>query len=281
MKKGLLITGALLFCIGLGAYALDLASYGYQVLGIHQENELTVYEAKDTAGLSFAVASAAPLTGENMQVLHVILSTFEQWQYLKVSRIRIVFSANNHADILVIPASFTYKGVDLSTYMPSGMQFFYDGYLGYDFRMYKDNLFLRLKGQVFDENDFASRLLNAVNNPVLYVQTTSPEYLLKQISDLGTKIEELTGETKTLVGTVASLRRQLDVMSHGLVSLNNRGFFGTIYPVDAKAIDRVVALKTQNPSMTQEQVAAALDKEGIKISSNAIRLVFGIYFNDF
>ncbi len=281
MKKGLLITGALFFCVGLGAYAVNLSTYGYQVLGTHQENELTFYDATDSTGLSFAVASAAPLTSANMQVLHIVLSTFEQWQSLKVSRIRIVFSANNHADILVIPASFDYKGVDLSSYMPSGMQFFYDGYLGYDFRMYKDNLFLRLKGQVFDEDDFANRLLDAINNPVLYVQTTSPEYLLKQINDLVTKVDELTGETKTLVGTITALRRQIGVMSHGLVSLNNRGFFGTIYPVDAKAIDRVVALKTQNPSMTQVQVAAALEKEGIKMSSNAIRLVFGIYFNEF
>ena len=281
MKKGLLITGALFLCLGLGVYAMDLSSFGYQVLGTHQENELTFYDAKDASGLSFAVASAAPLTGDNMQVLHIILSTFEHWQYLKVSRIRIVFSANNHADILVVPISFDYKGVDLSTYMPSGMQFFYEGYLGYDFRMYKDNLFLRLKGQVFDENDFADRLLDAVNNPVLYVQTSSPEYLLKQINDLASKVESLTGQTKNLDGTVAALRKQLDVMSHGLVSLNNRGFFGTIFPVDAKAVDRVVALKTQNPSMTRDQVAAALDKEGIKISGNAIQLIFGIYFNEF
>ncbi len=274
MQKGLLIFGALFLCLGIGVRALDLSSYGYEVLGTHNENGLTFYDAKDASGLSFAVASAAPLTEDNIQVVRIILSTFEHWKYLKVSRIRIVFSVNNHADILVIPTSFDYKGVDLSTYMPSGMQFSYDGYLGYDFRMYKDNLFMRLEGQVFGETDFANRLLDAVNNPVLYVQTNSPEYLLKQIGGLETKVEDLTV-------IVDALRKQLNVMSHGLVSLNNRGFFGTIFPVDTKAVDRVVALKTQNPSMTPAQVAAELAKEGIKISDNAIRMVFGVYFDAF
>lgn len=281
MKKGIAISGVLLFCLGLGAYAVDLTSYGYQVLGTHHENELTFYDARDAAGVTFAVASAAPLTDANMQVLGLVLKTFEGWHNLKISRIRIVFSANNHAEILVLPSSFVYKGVDLSTYMPSGMQFQYTDYLSYDFRMYKDSLFLRVYGQLYNETEFADRLLAAVNNPVLYLQTTSPDYLLKQINDIVNKVESLTEKTEGLAKSVTDLKQQLAVISHGLVSLNNRGLFGTVFPIDAKTIDRVVELKRQNPSMTRDQLTAALQKEGVKISDNAIKIILGVYFDEF
>ena len=63
--------------------------------------------------------------------------------------------------------------------------------------------------------------------------------------------------------------------------LSNRGFFGRIYPVDRMAIDRVVAMKKADPSLSQEQVMAKLKTEGIKMSSKEVSLVFDVYFNEF
>lgn len=196
MKMRLLVTAALLVLLSVGAFAVDFTDYGYQVIATRQENNQSVYDLKDQAGVPTTVTLSAPVTADDGKTLQAILSTFEGWDTLKIDHVRIVFTGTQSADVLVVPTSFLYKSVDLAAYMPSGMQFSYAGYLEYDFRLLKDNLFLRLKGQLYDETQFADRLLNAIQNPILYLQTTNPEYLLQKINDLAARIDNLTNAVK-------------------------------------------------------------------------------------
>lgn len=323
MKKATLIFPILLLTVSLSAFGVNLSSYGFNVTNTQQETNQTVYTIAEPNGFSFTVVSANTITDAGAKVLQAVVSTLSGWTNLKISQAKIVLNAQR-ADILVIPTSFVYKNVNLAQYMPSGMQFYYDKYLEYDFRMLKDNLFLRMKGEVYDESQFAARLYSAVQNPVLFLQTNNPEYLLKRLNDLTSKLETLTqqlsvqkkeiaaaasklsgqiallskeGEafktSQSAVNTnvakqLADIKKQNSTMAgefnkvrYSLLVLNNRGFFGRIYPINRTAIERVVAMKKADPSLTQDQVLTKLKAEGVKMSRKEVSLVFDVYFNEF
>jgi hypothetical protein len=262
MKKRLLILAALFAGCVCGAFGLDLSAYGFQVTGTHQENNMTAYDAKDAKGTAVSVLSAAALTDANARSLRDLLGTLEGWKYLKIDHLRAVFNRDGSADVVVMPSSFSYKNVELTAYLPSGLQFSYNGSLAYDFRMLKDNLFLRLKGQVFDENQFAERLLSAVNDPILYLQTTDPEYLQKRMDELVAKVDALSAQIAGLGAQIASLaadhQKSDNSLKVAIVTLNNKGFFGTIMPVTSQDVDEIVTMKRADPALTRVQIAERL-----------------------
>jgi len=173
MKKVTRILPVILFAVGISAYGIDLQSYGFNVTNTRQENNQTVYTLQTRSGFSFTVASSNPLTDNDAKILQSSISTLAGWKLLKIAQAKVVFN-DSRVNILVLPSSFVYKNVNLADYMPSGMQFYYVKYLQYDFRMLKDSLFLRLKGEVYSETQFADRLYAAVENPVLFLQTNNP-----------------------------------------------------------------------------------------------------------
>lgn len=318
MKKARLVLPVLLlFSTGI-AWSLNLQDYGYTVSGSRTENKQTVYDASDAQGQSFTVASAEPLSAIDMQVLGSVLQTLRGWSDLKIGQLHFVFTGNR-ADILVIPTSFVYRGVDLARYMPSGIQLYYDNYLQYDFRMLKDNLFLRLKGEVYSESQFADRAYAAVQNPVLFIQTNDPEYLLRRLNEIASAITsiqakldetnktlesaiqqgkaaiesqrsaqtaadaQITNQLSALKDQSTSIQNSLNLMRFATMALNNKGFLGLGKPTppSQKAVDRVLALKQADPSMTVSQVSAKLKSEGISITDKELSLVFAVYFNQY
>lgn len=325
MKKATLVFPIILLAASLSAFGVNLSSYGFNVTNTQQENNKTVYTVSEPNGFTFTVSSANPITDSNAKVLQTVVSTLSGWTSLKISQAKIVFNGER-ADILIVPSSFVYKNVNLAQYMPAGMQFYYDKYLQYDFRMLKDNLFLRLKGQVYDESQFVSRLYSAIENPVLFLQTNNPEYLLQRLNDLASKVEALTHQLATQKNEIATAESKLssqlsalsnqgesfkksqdavnknveqqltdikkqnsditsefDKVRYSLLALNNRGFFGLgrIIPINRTAIERVVAMKKADPSLTKDQVLAKLKADGVKMSKKEVSLVFDVYFNEF
>ena len=63
--------------------------------------------------------------------------------------------------------------------------------------------------------------------------------------------------------------------------LHNTGIFGNINPVQRQGIERIIALKKENPDMMQEEAAAILRREKTPMSIRRIFLVFDVYFNEF
>jgi hypothetical protein len=305
MKKATLLVPMILLAIGISAFGIDLQNYGFNVTNTQQENNQTVYTVRASDGFTFTVASSAPLTDANARVLRSSVSTLTSWNLLKVEQAKIVFDGSR-ADILIIPSSFVYKGVDLAKYMPSGIQFYFDTYLQYDFRMLKDNLFLRLKGEVYDQTQFADRLYAAIENPVLFLQTSNPEYLLQQFNILTKKVEDLTTQLSRADAAISQLTDKqsavnanvekqladieaqnatmadgLDRLRYSQLILSNRGFFGQIRLIDKQAVAKVVQMKKADSSLTVDQAVAKLQAEGIKMSKREASLVFNVYFNEF
>ena len=115
------------------------------------------------------------------------------------------------------------------------------------------------------------------------MKTAFDDKLAKQKDSFDKKLESTR---KELDARVAEMKERSDALAlenfrlkWSLVNNNNRGFFGEVIPVPEETIQRIVGLKTQNPSITIEETLKTMQTEGIQTSDNVVRLVFRFFFN--
>lgn len=191
--------------------AVDLDIYGIKIISERTENDLTVFEAEDSDGKAFSFISDKELDRTQAEILNGILEIFLSWEHINIDSMSIIFSGNR-AEIIIMPGIFNYKGTELSGYMPSGMQFYYSTYLEYDFRIRIKSLFLRIKGQYFTEEQFSEKVLDAVKNPVVYIQTHDPEYVIRKFEEIDQSVEKLVWEDDVLVQHLGDFEREYQAL---------------------------------------------------------------------
>lgn len=190
MKKvSLLITILLLFILP-SVSAVDLTSYGIQIQSSTAEDGITTSEAVDDQGRTFELQTTAELSAREAEGLLTILDNIYSWDYMTIATLRIAFTADR-IEFTVVPESFSYKGTDFTQYLPSGMQFYFTDYIEYDFRMLISDYVVKVRGQFFSEEQLCEKMTRAVENPVAYIQTTDPQYLFQQITELWENIDEV------------------------------------------------------------------------------------------
>jgi len=316
MKK---IVWSMILSLGMGAFlcAQDYATLGLELKSQSKEGPYTVYQFRAPGNMDLSISFKGAELGEaDRERLQGILAIYQNLRILFPSSVRVIFT-DERAEILVIPRSFRYKDRELSTYMPSGIQFFYTDFLEFDFRIVVENLFLRIKGQYFKEEEFAEKILAAVLNPYAYIQSQDPEYILKRFQDIegrldrlliegekiGTTVRQEIREVRDSLGAlkqevaasfqkssqaqqsleqkVSDLSTEFQLLRYALLVLNNRGFFGTIRLPSEAGINRLVELKKQQPKLTMDEAQEKLKAEGIEMTSKEVFLVFSVYFNEF
>ncbi|HOV38207.1 MAG TPA: hypothetical protein PLG79_05745 [Spirochaetales bacterium] len=291
MKKAMLICFLLLGGI-LSARAQDLASLGLEFKSKSREGNFTTYRftLPEDIDISASVRSEE-LSLIDQERIQALVSIYRSFQFLMPSSIRILLG-EERTEILLVPRSFIYKGQDLSRYMPSGIQFFYSDYLEFDFRIVVDNLFLRIKGQFFSEEEFAEKVTAAVSNPYAYLESQDPEFILKRFHEVEKRLDTLAsqtlqGETALRAGLeetkalLEELNREFQLLRYALLVLNNRGFFGSIRLPSEEGIAKLIALKEQEPSLNIKEAGERLKSLGIEMTNKEIFLVFSVYFNEF
>jgi hypothetical protein len=316
MKK---IVWSMVLFVGMTALlrAQDFASFGLELKSQAKEGPNTVYQFRAPGNMDLSVSfRGTELRDVDRERLQGILSIYQDFRFLIPASVRVVLG-EERAEILVIPRSFQYKDRDLAIYMPSGIQFFYTNFLEFDFRIVVENLFLRVKGQFFKEEEFAEKILSAVLNPYAYIQSQDPEYILKRFQDIEARMDRLLHEgeqvstrlgkelqeIRDLLGSlkqdmngnfqktvqtqqsleqkVANLSSEFQLLRYALLVLNNRGFFGSIRLPSEAGISRLVELKKQQPKLTMDEAREKLKAEGIEMTSKEVFLVFSVYFNEF
>lgn len=320
MKK---IVWSMILFLGMGVIlgALDYGTLGLELKSQSKEGPYTVYQFSAPGNVDLSVSfKGADLREDDQERLQGILSIYRGFRMLLPSSVRVIFT-DERAEIIVIPRSFRYKDRDLSAYMPSGIQFFYTDFLEFDFRIVVENLFLRIRGQFFNEAEFAEKILSAVLNPYAYIQSQNPEYILKRFQDVegrldkllmeGEKISTMLGQEireardslgalrqeveasfqkslqsqqslqESLQKQISDLSAEFQLLRYALLVLNNRGFFGTIRLPSEAGINRLVELKKQQPKLTMDEAREKLKAEGIEMTSKEVFLVFSVYFNEF
>ena len=189
-----------------------------------------------------------------------INAKFSQWKYMKPDN-NEYFVTGESLEILVVPSSFKFKEYDFMTYLPAGMTFIYDYTLRYNFRITKNDVFLRLNDKFIDEDSLCNRMKEGLDDPIGYLKKREPEFFLQKLNELEEKQDRLT---------------------KALMYYQNSGFLGFgNTPVKSIVVKRVVELKTADPKINFDTIKDTLDKEKIDASAKEIKLVLSVLYNEF
>lgn len=301
------------------AFGGAIEDRGYTVLRRYEERGVSYQVVRDPDRHVVTVGSDRELSAAQAGTLTVLVKAFSALKLAVLEDLKIVFEADR-VKIIATPKSFVLEGVDLAAFMPSGMQLYYTDHLEYDFRLRVENLFLRVAGQYVDEQSFAARLVRIVRNPVEFIQSQDPEFMLHQIDLLRQRIDQAAGENEAsrdrirrLTDELAGLREQEQALEAGhaalkadyaeavaalqardtalggedergrysLLAVGNRGLSSRIKAPAREAVEQLIRLKKASPALTRDEATGQLAAAGFKLSKKEVGLVFGVYFGEF
>ncbi len=268
------------------AYGLSFQNAGYIVDRQYQDSGINYADLTDAQGHELTVGlSSAELTNNQAALLKTVVDRLYDLQYAKVENLKVVFTAGR-VEIVLIPSTFSYNGMDLAQFMPSGMQFYYTDFLEYDFRLRVNQYFLRFAGRYTDEKAFADRLVDVVKNPTSFLRSQDPEYMLQRLDTIEKALGDSTRANRETLSRVAALAqqvtklqsqldaadsshdalaRQMQLLEYGVMVLHNRGWlFGTIYLPDRRVVEKAIEMKKANPTWTKDELAKEPREGGVQ-----------------
>lgn len=270
MKKRIII---LFLGLGIAFYGFTAwEEKGVTVVSSSLESGRNIAILRDKNG-NFSVSYTGQISNTIENRILALRSQILQWKNIEIKEMQFTVT-NNEIEILLYPAKVIYNQIDMTNSLVSGMFFFYQEDLSYDFRMVKDNKFMKIKGKFTSEEELLKKMLFAIQNPTLYIKQNTMDYALS-------KLEEQENEIEKLKNSIENLRKEFFTTRYALVSLSNRGFFGGLKPIPVATIEKIVALKKKNPTWKIKDIENQLSKENISISSKEIGLVIGVFFNEF
>jgi|GEM_PF-381915 len=221
------------------------------------------------------------ISEKNMKKIGELTKKFHSWKYMVPEKVEF-YIANDLVEILILPKTFKYKGIDITKFLPAGMLFIQGEHLNYNFRITKDNLFVRIKDYFKHEELLCENLASAINDPLTYLKLRDPAYLLKKMQALEKKLEQLQGQFDEVKQRSEKNDEILGRIGNGIVTLHNRGFLGIGYKaVKRDVIDKIVEMKKENPKYDKKQIKKALEKKNVKVSEHVVFLVLSLYYNEF
>ncbi len=190
MKKVILLGTIVLILTIQPAFSVDLADYGITVQSKRTEDGATLFKAADALGQSFEILSLKEISSGQARSIVRIKDTLYSWRNMGIAQLRISL-VEDRIEANVVPSSLSFGGTNFKPYLPSGMQFYIEEYIEYDFRMLVGNYVVKMRGQYFNEEQLLDKMQRAVENPIAYIQTTDPEYLFEQITALSEEMEQI------------------------------------------------------------------------------------------
>ena len=256
-----------LFILGSNAMAYDWNSGGYTMVNTGSEGEENFLNVKDSSGVDIKIRYTGELAETWPDKIKELDQKFQDWKYMKPQRIEFLVVGNS-VEILILPSSFKYGEMDFMPYIPAGMTFIYDYALRYNFRVTRNEIFLRLNDKFIDEESFCKRMKEAVDDPIGYLKKREPEYFLQKLNEL----EE----------NMALLKDGHDKLTRSVLYFQNSGFLGFgNSPVKSVVIKRVIEMKTADPALNSEKLREMLGKEKIEASEKEIKLILNVFYNEY
>ena len=249
------------------AMAYDWKSAGFEQTGSGAAGEENYLMFKDNNSTVIKVRYQGELTDAWAEKIVELNNRLDRSKYMKPGNIEF-FIVSDTLEILIIPSSFKYFDTDFMPYIPAGITFIYDYDLRYNFRITKNDIFLRLNDKFVDEELLCKRMKEAVDDPISYLKKRDPEYFLQKLNEL----EE----------NMAVLKNSQDKLVQSVMFFENSGFLGFgNTPVKSTVIKRVVELKTADPSLDKDKIKETLSKEKIDATDKEIKLILNVFYNEF
>ena len=238
-------------------------SYNTNTSDIVQTNDVISYDKK------FQIVYSGTLSSMTINQIISSKNTFYSWSELKIDSLKYIVSKDS-VEILITPSSVMSKNENITGNIPAGMLFVLsDNILQYDFRIMKDNVFVRIKGIFVDKSELFDKIALALEDPILYVRRNEPDYMLEQID----KHEE----------EIALLRQQLEFTRNTFIMSENSGKLIEQDVINAvleykKAHTELTTAKDVYNEMKKDEAAYAVIKDNkYKFSQKIVEIILRAY----
>ena len=286
-----------------------LKNLGYGNFSDTRKGSSRIYAAEAPSGASFAAQLPDPLSVRDWNLVVGLYDRLVRWAGIGAAK--WTFSTEgDQVRLLCLPSRVEYRGRDLLPNLPGGLSFASSGQeISYDFRVKSGDYFIRIQGQLVDEESLLNRLALAVDNPVIYIRNNDPSFLSARIDELRNQALAIVEQEKAAIGTLeqknGELQGKLDALSSdqkasvdrirvleqenrdlsasrdkiaaAAVAALSKGLFSSPPPPGGKAIAKIVELKNGNPSLKAGDIAAALKKDGVQVSDKQVTAVLMVY----
>ena len=228
------------------------------------------------------------------ETLKIFANEIFSWKTLTAKSVKLIFKKEG-IEINVIPDSLIFNETELSPYLPAGITFFHAAYTAYDFRVVKDNYFIRIRGQYYGPDLLLKAVYEAVEDPVKYIAAHDPEFMIQQISEikvsdsnqdgrinrLAEDLETLSTEYKNLSEAHKKLLSDFEALRYAYIAVTRKGIYGSKEPIPQSDIDSIIEIKTRRASATVDEVYEEARSKGMKITKGKVALILNIYFSSY
>lgn len=264
MKRLTVILGVVFFLLlssRTSIYAFNWKPLNVEVISQTENDSQITVVLKDNQNRIFKVIyqDESMLDKLNAKVIKY-KNEFYTWRNIRFNDITFMVFAN-FLDVVIIPHELIHNNLNLATAIVAGITMTYDrdkDILRYDFRIMKEERFIRITGDYSQENELTSKIGIAYDNPAAYLQPVNSDPL---------------GPTYT--GQIS------EKMVQALIYLNNEDWNGRHKTIPIETIQKVVELKQKNPGVTKAQLWKMVKKEKIQVTKRQMELILILYFNEF
>lgn len=249
------------------AMAYDWKSAGFEETDSGSRGDENFLVFTDGNSASVKVRYQGELSDSWAEKIVELNKKFSEWKYMKPDNIDYFINGET-LEILVVPSVFKYSNNDFIPYMPGGMTFFYDYALRYNFRITKNDIFLRLNDKFIEEEMLCKRMKEALDDPIAYLKKREPEFFLQKLNELE--------------ADMAVLQDSQDKLIKSVIYFQNTGFLGFgNTPIKAAVVKRIVELKSADSSFDKVKIKETFEKEKIEATDKEIELVLNVLYNEF
>ncbi len=255
MKKILLFSAIYIIFSTTGGFAFDWTSKQYTVEKTDKSDIETILSMKDASGNPFTITSQKDISNDKAEIIIKLNQQLRNWKDMQIERLSFTVD-NNEIQAFVLPSKYEYKGVNIVPHIPAGMFFMYGDLYKFNFRLVKDKYFIKIEGVFINEDNFSDSLVDAIKDPVKYLEKTNPLYIITKVSQLEESLQNLR---------------------YYLLIANTTGSD----PIDQKIINRTIEIKKANPKFEVRDIVNQLEKENYKTSRKIVTSILQIYLNEF
>ena len=230
----------LLACV---AWSLDLTSYGLKTVSTATEGSRTVTTFQDSQGRPLLVSTLVDPPKEVTDRIFQLDRIVYGWRNISTTSVRMTVT-DALIEATVTPSKVVVKGTDLLPYVPAGLFLTSTDTVAYDFRVTKDNLFLKIRGPYTNEDEMEGKMASAIADPTAFLLQSDPSYLIG-------RLEQAEGRIAVLEHAVQVLTQTLDDRTASINQANQQ------------VVDKEAALESAFASKAAEldQKDAELDQK--------------------
>jgi hypothetical protein len=258
MRK-ILFTTLMIFVFAASLYAGLPANNPFAIVSQGAEGDNVLYTLKTDSGFSFTLLERAPVTEYRMNMVKKIIGTVTGFGTIKIGSARVIVK-DDAVECFVTLASFSYKDIDFTRFIPSGMAFFMEDNLQYDVSVVVQKQRVRVTGQYSSEQKLVELLDRVVARPSDYLRMQDPEYIMDKFNEYDNR---------------------LSALQEVVLFMGNRGFFKLVTPIARETIDTVIGWKRENPALTVDEVLEKAKDQDLSFKKKEVQMIFIVYFKEY